>query len=88
MQRDRLSSSEKLLELWFAPKSFESTNIYKRLVVRSIKRYMPRGGGYFIQRFGVRLVNVQGNLDSRIHFEQLTLSQAGKSSNSFLIFRR
>jgi hypothetical protein len=61
LERDKLSFGEKLLEVWFAPKKFEST-----------ERYVPTGGDFFIQRFGIRIVLVRGDLDAMIHFEQLT----------------
>jgi hypothetical protein len=72
LERDQLPLSEKILELWFAPKRFESTDFYERLGVRFLKRYVPTGGDFFIQRYGVRIVEVRGNLDAMIHFEGLT----------------
>ena len=72
LARDRLSFGDKLIEFWFAPKDFESTKLYEHIGVRFIKRYAPTGGDFFIQRFGIRIVDIQNNLESLIHFEQLT----------------
>ncbi len=63
---------ERLQELWFAPKRFESTALYERLGVLLIKKYAPTGGDFFIRRYGIRIVNVRGTLDSLIHFERYT----------------
>ncbi len=63
---------ERLQELWFAPKRFESTALYERLGVLLIKKYAPTGGDFFIRRYGIRIVDVRGNLDSLIHFERYT----------------
>ncbi len=75
LHRERLSPAEKLLELWFAPKSIETPELYERLGIRFLKRYVPTGGDFFIQKFGVRIVKVEGNLDAMIHFEKLTRIQ-------------
>jgi len=72
LERNKLPFGQKLLELWFAPKGFETTEWYERLGVRFLKRYVPTGGDFFIQRFGIRIVSIQSNLDAMIHFEQLT----------------
>ncbi len=71
-ERNELSFGERLLELWFAPKGFESTELYESLGIRFIKRYVPTGGDFFIHRYGIRIVPIQSNLDAMIHFEQLT----------------
>jgi hypothetical protein len=63
---------DRLLDLWFAPKRFESTSLYERLGILLIKRYAPTGGDYFIRRYGVHIVDVRGNLDSLMHFERYT----------------
>ncbi len=60
------------MELWFAPKSFETPELYERLGIRILKQYVPTGGDFFIQKYGIRIVQVQGNLDAMIHFETLT----------------
>ncbi len=75
LDREQLPPFEKLLELWFAPKPFESEALYERLGVKFLKRYVPTGGDFFIERFGVRIVDVQGNVDSLVQFEQLTRLQ-------------
>lgn len=67
-----VSFFEKLTDLWFAPKGFESTELYERLGIRILKRYVPTGGDFFIQKFGVRIVQIDGSLDAMIHFERLT----------------
>jgi hypothetical protein len=66
------SSVERLLDLWFAPKHFESTALYERLGVLLIKKYAPTGGDFFIRRYNIRIVDVRGSLDSLIHFERYT----------------
>jgi hypothetical protein len=63
---------DRLLDLWFAPKRFESTSLYEHLGVLLVKRYAPTGGDYFIHRYGVRIVDVRPSLDSLIHFERYT----------------
>src|SRR6266536_2926221 len=63
---------EHLQDIWFAPKPFESTLLYERLGVLLIKRYAPTGGDFFIRRYGIRIVDVRGTLDSLIHFERYT----------------
>ncbi len=83
---DRLPIGERLIELWFAPKPFESTRLYERLGVRLLKRYVPTGGDYFIQRYGIRIVDVQGNLDSLVRFERLTRIQESLHIFFFIFF--
>ncbi len=63
---------ERLQDLWFAPKRFESTTLYERLGVLLVKKYAPTGGDFFIRRFGIRIVDVRGSLDALIHFEKYT----------------
>src|SRR6266545_6333680 len=63
---------ERLQDMWFAPKRFESIALYERLGVLLIKKYAPTGGDFFIRRYGIRIVDVRGNLDSLIHFERYT----------------
>ncbi len=63
---------QRLLDLWFAPKRAESPALYERLGVRLVKKYAPTGGDYFIRRYGIRIVDVRGNLDSLVHFEHYT----------------
>src|SRR6266508_3689254 len=63
---------ERVQDLWFAPKRFESTALYERLGVLLVKKYVPTGGDFFIRRYGIRIVDVRGGLDSLIHFERYT----------------
>ncbi len=86
LDRDKLPFGEKLLEAWFAPKSFETPELYERLGIRTLKRYVPTGGDFFIQRYGVRIVKVQADLESMIHFEQLTRIQEAIHIFAFLAF--
>jgi Glycosyl-4,4'-diaponeurosporenoate acyltransferase len=61
-----------LLDIWFAPKRFESTALYERLGVLFVKRYVPTGGDFVRHRYGIRIIDVRGNLDSLIQFERCT----------------
>jgi Glycosyl-4,4'-diaponeurosporenoate acyltransferase len=63
---------ERVQDLWFAPKRFESTALYERLGVRLIKRYVPTGGDFFIRRYGVRIATIRGALETLIQFERHT----------------
>src|SRR6266536_272985 len=63
---------ERLQDIWFAPKRFESTALYERLGVLLVKKYVPTGGDFFIRRYGIRIVDVRSSLDSLIHFERYT----------------
>jgi hypothetical protein len=63
---------ERLQDMWFAPKHFESTARYERLGVLLIKRYVPTGGDFFIRRYGIRIADIRRSLDSLIQFERLT----------------
>lgn len=63
---------ERLKDMWFAPKRFESTAFYERLGVLLIKKYIPTGGDFFIRRYGIRIVDVRGSLDSLTRFERYT----------------
>ncbi len=63
---------ERLQDMWFAPKRFESTARYERLGVLLIKRYVPTGGDFFIRRYGIRIADIRRSLDSLIQFERLT----------------
>ncbi len=63
---------ERVQDLWFAPKRFESTALYERLGALLIKRYVPTGGDFVIRRYGIRIADIRGNLDSLIRFERLT----------------
>jgi hypothetical protein len=61
-----------MLDIWFTPKPFESTALYERLGVLFIKRYVPTGGDFFRRRYGVRIADIRGNLDSLTQFERCT----------------
>ena len=63
---------QRLQDAWFAPKRFESTELYERLGVLVVKRYAPTGGDYFIRRYGIHIVDVRRTLDSLMHFERYT----------------
>lgn len=63
---------EGVLEGWFAPKRFESTALYERLGVLVIKRFVPTGGDFVIRRYGIRIADIRGSLDSLMQFERLT----------------
>lgn len=63
---------QRLLDVWFSPKRFESAAFYERLGVLFIKRYVPTGGDFFIRRYGIRIAQIRGTLESLIHFERYT----------------
>ncbi len=63
---------QRIADAWFAPKRFESRALYERLGVLLVKRYAPTGGDFFIRRYGVRIVDVRGDLDSLTKFERFT----------------
>ncbi len=86
LESEQLPPLEKLGELWFAPKRFESEALYERLGVKLLKRSVPTGGDFFIDRFGVRIVDVRGNYDSLIRFEQLTRLQESLHLFFFVTF--
>jgi Glycosyl-4,4'-diaponeurosporenoate acyltransferase len=75
-----------MLDIWFAPKHFESTGLYERLGVLFIKRYVPTGGDFFRQRYGIRIVDVRGDLDSLIQFERFTRKLEAIHVTAFLGF--
>jgi Glycosyl-4,4'-diaponeurosporenoate acyltransferase len=75
-----------MLDIWFAPKRFESTALYERLGVLFIKRYVPTGGDFFRQRYGVRIVDIRGNLNSLIRFERCTRKLEAIHVTAFLGF--
>jgi hypothetical protein len=61
-----------MLDIWFAPKHFETTALYERLGVLFVKRYVPTGGDFVRNRYGIRIVDIRSNLDSLIQFERCT----------------
>ena len=66
------SSLERLEDLWFAPKRFESTTLYERLGVLLVKKYAPTGGDFVNRRYGVTIANIHGTFDALIKFERTT----------------
>ena len=66
------SHLERLLDLWFAPKRFESTALYERLGVLLVKQFAPTGGDFVNRRYGVTIADIRGTLDSLIKFERMT----------------
>jgi len=75
-----------MLDIWFAPKHFESTALYERLGVRFVKRYVPTGGDFFRQRYGIRIVDIRGDLNSLIQFEKCTRKLEAIHVTAFLGF--
>jgi hypothetical protein len=75
-----------MLDIWFAPKHFESTALYERLGVLFVKRYVPTGGDFVKRRYGVRIVDIRGNLDSLIQFERCTRKLEAVHVIAFLSF--
>jgi len=69
---DSRSSWERLQDLWFAPKDFESTVLYERLGVLLVKQYAPTGGDFVNRHYGVTIADIHGTLDSLIKFERMT----------------
>ena len=66
------SSLERLEDLWFAPKPFESTALYERLGVLLVKKNAPTGGDFVNRRYGVTIANIHGTFDALIKFERMT----------------
>ncbi len=66
------SSRQRLEDLWFAPKAFETRSLYEHLGVLIVKRYAPTGGDYFIRRYGIHIVDVRSTVQSLVHFERYT----------------
>ncbi len=75
-----------MLDIWFAPKHFESTALYERLGVLFVKRYVPTGGDIVRNRYGIRIVDIHGNLESLIQFEQCTRKLEAIHVTAFLGF--
>jgi hypothetical protein len=75
-----------MLDIWFAPKHFESTALYERLGVRFVKRYVPTGGDFFRQRYGIRIVDICRDLNSLIQFEKCTRKLEAIHVTAFLGF--
>jgi hypothetical protein len=59
-------------DVWFAPKRFESPQLYERLGVLWIKRYVPTGGDYVRKKYGVRVIDIKSTIESLLTFEERT----------------
>ena len=59
-------------DVWFAPKRFESPQVYERLGVLWIKRYVPTGCDYFRKNYCVRVIAIKGTTESLLAFEHRT----------------
>src|SRR5258708_20966409 len=75
-----------MLDIWCAAKQFESTALYERLGVLFVKRYVPTGGDFFRRHYGIRIVDIRGNLDSLIQFERCTRKLEAIHLTAFLGF--
>lgn len=73
-------------DVWFAPKSFESPQLYKRLGVLWIKRYVPTGGDYFRKKYGVRVIDITSTIASLLRFEARTRVYEAIHVMAFLAF--
>jgi hypothetical protein len=73
-------------DFWFAPKCFESPQLYERLGVLWIKRYVPTGGDYFRKKYGVRVIDIQSTIESLLKFEQRTRLYEAIHLGVFLAF--
>jgi hypothetical protein len=73
-------------DFWFAPKRFESPQLYERLGVLWIKRNVPTGGDYFRKKYGVRVIDIKGNIESLLTFEQRTRFYEAIHLGAFLAF--
>ena len=73
-------------DFWFAPKRFESPQLYERLGVLWIKRYVPTGGDYFRKKYGVRVIDIKSNIESLLKFEERTRLYEVIHLGAFLAF--
>jgi hypothetical protein len=73
-------------DFWFAPKRFESPQLYERVGVLWIKRYVPTGGDYFRKKYGVRVIDIKSNIESLLKFEQRTRFYEAIHLGAFLAF--
>lgn len=73
-------------DFWFAPKRFESPQLYERLGVLWIKRYVPTGGDYFRKKYGVRVIAIKSNVESLLKFEKRTRVYEAIHLGAFLAF--
>lgn len=77
---------ERVQDLWFAPKSIESTDLYKHLGVLLVKRYAPTGGDLVNRRCGLTIANIRRTLDSLTRFERMTRRLEAIHLFAFLFF--
>ncbi len=73
-------------DFWFAPKRFESPQLYERLGVLWIKRYVPTGGDYFRKKYGVRVIDIKSTIESLLKFEKRTRLYEVIHLGAFLAF--
>ena len=73
-------------DFWFAPKRFESPQLYEGLGVLWIKRYVPTGGDYFRKKYGVRVIDIKSTIESLLKFEQRTRFYEAIHLGAFLAF--
>jgi len=73
-------------DFWFAPKRFESPQLYERLGALWIKRYVPTGGDYFRKKYGVRVIDIKSNIESLLKFEERTRLYEVIHLGAFLAF--
>jgi hypothetical protein len=73
-------------DVWFAPKRFESLELYERLGVLWIKRYVPTGGDFFRKKYGVRVIDIKSTIESLLTFEQRTRLYEAIHLGVFLAF--
>jgi hypothetical protein len=73
-------------DFWFAPKGFESPQLYERLGVLWIKRYVPTGGDHFRKKYGVRVIDIKSNIESLLKFEERTRLYEVIHVGAFLAF--
>ena len=73
-------------DVWFAPKRFESLELYERLGVLWIKRYIPTGGDYVRKKYGVRVIDIKSTIESLLKFEERTRVYEAIHLGAFLAF--
>ena len=73
-------------DVWFAPKRFESPQLYERLGALWMKRYVPTGGDYFRKKYGVRVIDIKSNIESLLKFEERTRLYEVIHLGAFLAF--
>jgi len=73
-------------DFWLAPKRFESPQLYERLGVLWIKRYVPTGGDYFRKKYGVRVIDIKSTIESLLKFEKRTRLYEAIHLGAFLAF--